>query len=134
VPETELKLFKRCVEYQPRDEIKNIPRDTRGIYALLRWRPRLGQYEVVYVGMARQGVRARLTVHARKKRDLWTHFSVFEVFDNVRGEEIAELEGSCATSIEAILERTDSTPSEPLPNSGECDPGASQAGRSSSEN
>jgi hypothetical protein len=33
--------------------------------------------------------------HARSeaKRDLWTHFSVFEVFDNVRGEEIEELEG-----------------------------------------
>ncbi len=43
--------------------------------------------------MARQGVRARLKARARKKRDLWTHVSVFEVFDNVRGEEIAELEG-----------------------------------------
>jgi len=27
------------------------------------------------------------------KQDLWTHFSVFEVHDNVRGEEIEELEG-----------------------------------------
>ncbi len=33
--------------------------------------------------------------HARSesKRDLWTHFSVFEVWENVRGEEIEELEG-----------------------------------------
>jgi hypothetical protein len=45
--------------------------------------------------MARQGARARLRSHAqsKKKRDLWTHFSIFEVFDNVRGEEIQELEG-----------------------------------------
>lgn len=25
--------------------------------------------------------------------DLWSHFSVFEVWDNIRNEEIAELEG-----------------------------------------
>lgn len=95
MPETELKLFKRCVEFQPRDDIDRVPPGIRGIYALLRRRPRTRRYDVVYVGMARQGVRGRLRVHARseKKRDLWTHFSVFEVFDNVRGEEIEELEG-----------------------------------------
>jgi hypothetical protein len=40
-------------------------------------------------------VKGRLRAHARSaaKRDLWTHFSIFEVFDNVRGEEIEELEG-----------------------------------------
>jgi hypothetical protein len=95
MPESELKLFKRCIEFQPRIEIDNVPRGVRGIYALHRWRPRLQQFDVVYVGMARQGVRARLRSHAqsKKKRDLWTHFSIFEVFDNVRGEEIQELEG-----------------------------------------
>ena len=95
MPETELKLFKRCVEFQPLEEIKTVPPRTRGIYALLRWRPRIKRFDVVYVGMARTGVRARLRSHAqsKSKRDLWTHFSVFEVFDNVRGEEIQELEG-----------------------------------------
>ena len=95
MPETELTLFKRCVEFQPLSEIKNIPPRTRGIYALLRWRPRTKQFDVVYVGMARTGVGGRLRRHAqsKSKRDLWTHFSVFEVFDNVRGEEIQELEG-----------------------------------------
>ncbi len=29
----------------------------------------------------------------RKKKDLWTHFSVFEVWDNIRDDEIVELEG-----------------------------------------
>jgi hypothetical protein len=95
MPETELKLLKRCVEFQPRTDIRKIPRGTRGIYALLRWRPKTRRYDVVYVGMARTGVAARLRAHARSdsKRDEWTHFSLFEVFDNVRGEEIEELEG-----------------------------------------
>lgn len=95
MPESELKLFRRCVEFRPREEYEAIPRGVRGIYALLRWRPRLRRYDVVYVGMARQGVRGRLRSHlkSQKKRELWTHFSVFEVFDNVRGEEIEELEG-----------------------------------------
>jgi hypothetical protein len=95
MPETELKLFRRCVELQPREEYVNIPRGVRGIYALLKLRRRTGRYDVVYVGMARNSVRGRLRAHLRNeaKRDLWTHFSVFEVFDNVRGEEIEELEG-----------------------------------------
>ncbi len=93
MPETELKLFRRCIEFRDRSEINEVPSGVRGIYALLRWRPRLRRYDVVYVGMARKGVKARLRSHSRTKRDLWTHFSVFEVFDNVRGEEIEELEG-----------------------------------------
>lgn len=95
MPETELKLFKRCVEFQPLEEIKNVPPGIRGIYPLLRWRPRVKQFDVVYVGMARTGVRVRLRSHAQSKSkpDLWTHFSMFEVFDNVRGEEIQKLEG-----------------------------------------
>jgi hypothetical protein len=90
LPETELKLFKRCVEFQHRDDFDNVPRGIRGIYALLRQRPRARRFDVVYIGMARKGVRARLKSH---KSDLWTHFSVYEVFDNVKGEEIEELEG-----------------------------------------
>ncbi len=95
MPETELKLFKRCVQFQPRSDINKVSPSTRGIYALLHRRPRTGRYDVVYVGMARQGAAGRLRAHARseKKRDLWTHFSIFGVFDNVRAEEIEELEG-----------------------------------------
>lgn len=94
MPESELRLFRRCVEQQPRAAIREIPPGVRGIYALLRKR-RNGRFDVVYVGMARQGVKGRLVRHARSasKAALWTHFSVFEVFDNVRGEEIQELEG-----------------------------------------
>ena len=37
------------------------------------------------------GIRSRLKRHNRKKQD-WTHFSFFEVHDNVSGDEIRELE------------------------------------------
>jgi hypothetical protein len=41
----------------------------------------------------RGGIRGRLRSHRRNKRDLWTHCSIFEVWDNIRDDEIAELEG-----------------------------------------
>jgi hypothetical protein len=54
-------------------------------------------FNVVYVGMAaagtRGGIRGRLKRHRLRKKDLWTHCSVFEVWDNIRNEEIIELEG-----------------------------------------
>ena len=38
-------------------------------------------------------MRSRLRSHQQKKGDLWTHFSAFEVWKNIRDEEIVELEG-----------------------------------------
>jgi len=43
--------------------------------------------------MARTGIRGRLISHTKSKHSEWTHFSAFEVWDNVRDEEIVELEG-----------------------------------------
>jgi len=95
---SELKLVKRFAEFCSRDEISRIPSRTRGIYALLKYRPRLKLYDVVYIGMSggdRAGIRSRLSAHARskKKSDLWTHFSIFEVWDNITEDEVQELEG-----------------------------------------
>ena len=57
----------------------------------------MGSYNVVYVGMAGAGqgggIRRRLNSHKRNKPGLWTHFSVFEVWDNITEAEVAELEG-----------------------------------------
>lgn len=39
------------------------------------------------------GLRWRLKGHRRKKVGLWTHCSIFEVWDNIRNDEIVELEG-----------------------------------------
>ena len=38
-------------------------------------------------------MRSRLRNHVRNKGDEWTHFSVYEVWDNIRTDEIKELEG-----------------------------------------
>ena len=86
-----------CVQWIPKSKVDSVPKGWRGIYALHRHRPRIKKYDVVYVGMAdsRAGIRARLKAHAngKRKRDMWTHFSAFEVWPNITETEIAELEG-----------------------------------------
>lgn len=92
-----LRLVRSCAQWIPKARIESVPRGLRGIYALLRHRPRIGKYDVVYVGMAdgEAGIRARLKTHADSKRKMtmWTHFSVFEVWPNITEAEIAQLEG-----------------------------------------
>jgi hypothetical protein len=97
--ESELRLVKRLAEFRPKDKITDLPHDLRGIYVLYKLLPtsrRAKKFNVVYVGMAaRGGIRGRLQSHRRSKRKgkLWSHFSVFEVWDNIRNDEIVELEG-----------------------------------------
>ena len=51
---------------------------------MYQYLPRVNHYDVVYVGMAAKGgIRPRLRSHKRKKEGLWTHCSVFEVWDNI---------------------------------------------------
>ena len=72
----------------------HLPRGMRGIYVLYNHRPRVRRFDVVYVGMAADGsIRSRLRTHRTKKKDLWTHCSVFEVWDNITPAEVKELEG-----------------------------------------
>jgi len=89
----------------PKEQINDLPVRIRGIYVLYKHRRKRDAgakirdiYDVVYVGMARglrSGIAGRLIAHRRHKikGELWTHFSVFEVWDNIREDEIAELEG-----------------------------------------
>ncbi len=91
-----LRLIKRSSEYILLDDINLIPRGLRGIYVLYNRRPKLKTYDVVYVGMTlggKGGLRGRLKGHRKKKVGLWTHCSIFEVWDNIRNDEIVELEG-----------------------------------------
>jgi hypothetical protein len=94
-----LRLIKRRIEYIDETEVRHLPPGLRGIYVLYRKSrrarvPRKPSFDVVYVGMATKGgIRARLRQHRRTKRGYWTHFSVFEVWENIRDEEIRELEG-----------------------------------------
>jgi len=91
-----LRLIKRCKEYVRVEEILDVPRGIRGIYVLYKFRRRINRYDVVYVGMTNAGgggVLRRLRGHKKHKAGLWSHCSVFEVWDNIRDEEIIELEG-----------------------------------------
>ena len=89
-----LRLFRRRQEFVPVGDVDEIPRGLRGVYVLYRYRPRIQRYDVVYVGMAAEGgIRSRLRSHRAKKEGLWTHCSVFEVWENITPAEVAELEG-----------------------------------------
>lgn len=98
MPGSPLRFVKNCSERLSKAESSKVPGDTRGIYALLcQHRRDKTRFDVVYIGMARgnQGVAGRLRSHKRSKTksNLWTHFSVYEVWDNITDEEIEELEG-----------------------------------------
>ena len=85
-------LFKNSLIHWKAERFKEIPPYTRGIYILFR---EAGEHmNVVYVGVATaegSGARSRITDHIRKKD--FTHFSVYEVFENIAEQQIKELEG-----------------------------------------
>ncbi|MFC1840857.1 GIY-YIG nuclease family protein [Thermodesulfobacteriota bacterium] len=96
MPESPLRLIKRCAEYIEVKDVNKVPKGLRGIYVLYYYRPRLDKYDVVYVGITltgKGGIRGRVRGHRKWKEGLWTHCSIFEVWDNVRDDEIIELEG-----------------------------------------
>ncbi len=90
---SQMRLIKTALEYRPKREVEGIPRDLRGIYSL--YKKRGAFYDLVYVGMSgRNGrIRARLKKHLDSKATEWTHFSYYEVWDNISDAEISELEG-----------------------------------------
>jgi hypothetical protein len=93
---SELRLIRRYAEFQEKEKsLMAVPKGTRGVYALLDEVSREGKkkYDVVYVGMTDSGIRGRLQSHKKERGDLWTHFSIFEVWPNITRAEIAELEG-----------------------------------------
>ena len=96
MPISPLRLIRNSVEYCTRKDINDVPLKTRGIYVLYKYRHHYDAYNVVYVGMSggeNAGVKGRLQKHLRYKGDHWTHFSVYQVWDNIREEEVKELEG-----------------------------------------
>ena len=91
-------LIKSAVEYRSIDEVvasATFPMDLRGIYALYKKKGKF--FNLVYIGMSGKGkngkIRKRLFTHKRKKAGEWTHFSYYEVWDNVGDAQIQELEG-----------------------------------------
>jgi hypothetical protein len=97
MPVAFLRLIKRCAEFRPKEAVCDFPSGARGIYALLKFRPKVKSFDVVYVGMAggAKCIKSRLYKHSTsvRKRDMWTHFSAYEVWENITEDEITELEG-----------------------------------------
>jgi len=96
MPISPLRLIKNSVEYYHKTRWDEVPRFVRGIYVLYQYRHHYDAYNVVYVGMSggeNAGVRGRLKKHLKSKGDFWTHFSVYQVFENIREDEVRELEG-----------------------------------------
>ena len=97
MPQSPLRLIRRCAEYKVQDDLADLPKGLRGIYVLYQSAKRNGKqkYNVVYVGMtsagSNRGMLRRLRSHRKKKAGLWTHFSVYEVWENIRDDEIREL-------------------------------------------
>jgi hypothetical protein len=92
-----LRLIKRWKRYEPRKNWSAVPRDTRGVYVL--YKNESDEYRVVYIGVAGLGstggggARSRLKRHnLRMPARKWTHYSLFEVHDNVTRDEIREIE------------------------------------------
>jgi hypothetical protein len=88
-----MRLIKSALEYRKISEIKKVPNGVRGIYCLYKKRGK--SYALVYVGMSGVNgrVAARLRKHAKSVNKDWSHFSYYEVWDNITDVEIAELEG-----------------------------------------
>ena len=92
-----MKFIKRCAEFIPKEKRVNIPPNTRGIYILYQKKGN-ENYNAIYVGMSRgrkTGIHGRINSHAisKTKSASWSHFSLFEVHDNISQEEVEELEG-----------------------------------------
>src|SRR5438093_5263609 len=94
MPVAPTRWVRRLAEFCPKADVDSVPRGTRGIYVLFN-RRRNGSFDVVYVGLSGSGMRGRLRSHRRSsaKAKEWTHFSLFQVYDNVSDAEIAEVEG-----------------------------------------
>ena len=96
MPSSTCRFIKRVAEFVPQSQCKNVPDNTRGIYALLLRSNGRQYFDVVYVGMSAgktNGIYARLGKHCKNKEMDWDHFTIFEVHDNITNQEIVELEG-----------------------------------------
>jgi hypothetical protein len=93
--DNQLFLFKNYIEHVPKADLKEmVPELVRGIYVLFN-EDNDKKMNVVYIGRSaigsKQGIGARIVSHTKEKK-AWSHFSVFEVWDNVSNMVVEELE------------------------------------------
>ena len=90
-------LFKRSFEYLQKGDFSSLNPGMHGIYILYNEESD-SSMSVVYVGMVRgerSGIKGRLKRHESsvRKANLWSHYSIYEVWDNIPASLIEELEG-----------------------------------------
>lgn len=90
---SKIRFFKTIYERIEKSHYQSIPHRIRGIYALLK--KENNNFNVVYIGMSTTGISSRIRRHlkSKRKKDLWSHFTIFEVYNNIYDNEIKELEG-----------------------------------------
>jgi hypothetical protein len=100
MPAAPLRLVRHCFELAPKEDLEKVPNYSRGMYVLYKHTSRTRplpsgkpRFDVVYVGISGRRLKSRLRQHSRTKADAWTQFSVLEVHDNIRSDELKELEG-----------------------------------------
>jgi hypothetical protein len=93
MPTAPMNFFKTCEEYLSKDSIMEIPKRIRGIYVLFKKKGL--KFNVIYIGLSKTGIRRKINSHykSKKKSPHWSHYSYFEVHDNISSQEIIELEG-----------------------------------------
>lgn len=90
-----LRLIKRCLLNEQRDNWDYDVPATRGFYVL--YQKKKDKFNVKYIGVGgigkeqKTGIYGRLKKHAKTKKD-WDYYSIFEVHDNITSAEIRELE------------------------------------------
>ncbi len=88
-------LIKTALEYRHINELEVVPAGLRGIYALYNKKGK--SFNVIYIGKSGKEtagiIRKRLHSHKRNRPGEWTHFSYYEVWDNISDSELLELEG-----------------------------------------
>jgi len=94
-----LRLIRRCRLYVRRGDWKPIPHVTRGFYVLYKaiGNRKKKEYQVFYIGVGGVSKKAASVLAAEsgdtiRRRRVGTHYSFFEVHDNIFREEILELE------------------------------------------
>lgn len=98
------RIIKRCRFYEKKGTWDYDKPVTRGLYVLYNKEGK--HYDVKYIGVGgigldeKSGIFGRLKKHEKTKMD-WTHYSFFEVHDNITRDEIRELESLFLTIFEA---------------------------------
>jgi len=87
------RFIKRWRRYEQRGDWQPIPGKTRGVYVLYERIGESDRYRVLYIGASGLGkdggggIKGRPRSHNRRKKK-WTHYSIFEVHDNITSDEI----------------------------------------------